>query len=117
MRILVVDDDPSVAEVLVESIRADDHEALVALDAAEALSILDSVPVDGVLLDIVMPDMGGLTALSRIRARHPRLPVVILSGHADDDLTREALALGATDVIRKPVALASLANALTRLRS
>jgi len=116
MRILVVDDDPSVAEVLAASVRADHHEALVALDAAEALNILESVPIDGVVLDIVMPDMGGLAALSRIRSRHPMLPVVMLSGHADDELVREALALGAIEVLRKPVALANLVNTLTRLR-
>lgn len=117
MRILVVDDDPSVAEVLAASLRADQHEALVALDATEALRLLESVPVDGVFLDIVLPGMGGLAALSHIRSRHPTTPVVVLSGHADDELTREALALGASEVIRKPVALANLANALTRLRS
>jgi len=58
----------------------------------------------------------GLAVLARIRSRHPELPVVILSGHADEELTREALALGALDVIKKPAVLAHLSDTLTRLK-
>jgi CheY-like chemotaxis protein len=116
MRILIVDDDPSVAELLAEAVRSAGHEALVALDGAEALRMLESTPFDGVFLDVVMPDMGGLVALARIRSRWPTLPVVIMSGHANEDLARQALGLGATDVVRKPAILAGLAQTLDRLR-
>ena len=129
MRILVVDDDPSVAEVIAEAIRARGDAALVALDGAEALDILETTPVDGVFLDLVMPGLGGIATLARIRelgdwrgetlarirARHPELQVVILSGHADEEQAREALSLGAVDVIRKPAALTHLSDALARL--
>jgi CheY-like chemotaxis protein len=116
MRILVVDDEPSVAEVVAEAIRARGDGALVALDGSEALDLLDATPVDGVFLDLVMPGMSGLTVLARIRARHPSIPVVILSGHADDQQVREAIALGAIDVIKKPTVLAHLTDALARLK-
>jgi two-component system nitrogen regulation response regulator NtrX len=116
MRILVVDDEPSVAEVVAEAIRGRGDGALVALDGSEALDILDATPVDGVFLDLVMPGLGGLAVLARIRARHPKLPVVILSGHADDQQAREAIALGAVDVIKKPTVLARLTDALARLK-
>lgn len=117
MRILVVDDEPSVAEVVAEAIRARGDGALVALDGNEALDILDATPVDGVFLDLVMPGMNGLAVLARIRSRHPGIPVVILSGHADDRQAREALDLGAVDVIKKPTVLAHLTDALARLRN
>ena len=110
MRILVVDDDPSVAEVIAEAIRASGDAALVALDGAEALDLLETTPVDGVFLDLVMPGLGG------IRLRHPALPVVILSGHADEEQAREALSLGAVDVVKKPAALTHLSDALARLK-
>ena len=116
MRILVIDDEPSVAEVIAEAIRARGDRALVCLDATEALDVLETTPVDGVFLDLVMPGLGGMAALARIRSRHPKLPVVILSGHADDDQVKSALALGAVDVVRKPAALAHLSDALSRLR-
>lgn len=116
MRILIVDDEPSVAEVIAEAIRARGDAALVALDGTEALDLLETTAVDGVFLDLVMPGLPGLAVLARIRSRHPELPVVILSGHAEDAHTREALALGAIEVIRKPAALAHLSEALARLR-
>jgi CheY-like chemotaxis protein len=116
MRILVVDDEPSVAEVIAETIRAGGDEALVALDGTEALDILEHTPVDGVFLDLAMPDVSGLAVLGRMKARHPELPVVILTGHAGEDEVRQAKALGATDVIRKPTVLSNLADALSRLK-
>ena len=116
-RILVVDDEPSVAEVIAEAVRASGDGALVCLDATEALDLLETTSVDGVFLDLVMPGLGGMAALARIRSRYPELPVVILSGHADEAQESEALALGAVYVIRKPAALAHLADALSRLKS
>ena len=115
MRVLVVDDEPSVAEVIAEAVRARGDSALVCLDAAEALNMLETTPVDGVFLDLVMPGIGGLAALARLRARHPKLPVVILSGHAEEEQVRAALELGAIDVIRKPAALVHLTDAMARL--
>ena len=115
MRILVIDDDPSVAEMIAEAVRTFGHEALVALDGAEGLGVLESAAVQGVFLDLVMPGMGGLAVLTRIRSRHPHLPVVILSAHAGDDETREAMALGASEVIMKPAGLAQFTEVLSRL--
>ena len=116
MRVLVVDDEPSVAEVIAEAVRARGDSALVCLDATEALNMLETTPVDGVFLDLVMPGLGGLAALARIREKHPGLPVVILSGHAEDEQVRQALEFGAVDVIRKPAALVHLTDAMARLK-
>ena len=110
MRFLVVDDDPAVAGVIEEAIRARGDGAPVALD------LLETTALDGVFLDLVMPGLSGLVVLARIGSRHPDLPVVILSGHADEELTREALALGALDVIKKPAVLTHLSDTLARLK-
>jgi CheY-like chemotaxis protein len=116
MRILVVDDDPPVAEVIAEAVRTQGDEALVCLDATEALQTLETTQVDGVFLDLVMPGMGGLEALARIRGRHPDIPVIILSGHADQERVEQALALGAAEVVQKPAALTVFTEALARLK-
>lgn len=116
MRILVVDDDPPVAEVIAEAVRTQGDEALVCLDATEALQTLETTQVDGVFLDLVMPGMGGLEALARIRGRHPDIPVIILSGHADQERVEQALALGAAEVVQKPAALTVFTDALARLK-
>ena len=115
MRILVVDDDPSVAEMIAEAVRTFGHEALVALDGAEGLRVLESTTVQGVFLDLVMPGLGGLAVLARIRSRYPLVPVVILSAHAGDEEAREAMALGASEVIMKPAGLAQFTEVLSRL--
>jgi CheY-like chemotaxis protein len=115
MRILVVDDDPSVAEVIAGAVRAAGHEALVALDGTEALDVLQATPVDGVFLDLVMPGLGGLVVLRRLRSEHPQLPVVILSAYAGEEQVEEALALGAQEVVLKPTALAQMTAVLERL--
>ena len=115
MRILVVDDDPSVAEMIAEAIRTFGHEALVALDGADGLRVLESTTVQGVFLDLVMPGLGGLAVLARIRSRYPLVPVVILSAHAGDEEAREAMALGASEVIMKPAGLAQFTEILSRL--
>ena len=115
MRILVIDDDPSVAEMIAEAVRTFGHEALVALDGAEGHGVLESTAVQGVFLDLVMPGLGGLAVLTRIRSRYPHVPVVILSAHAGDEETREAMALGASEVIMKPAGLAQFTEVLSRL--
>src|SRR5258705_10596785 len=108
MRILVIDDDPSVAEMIAEAIRSVGHEALVALDGAEGLLVLESTVVQGVFLDLVMPGLGGLAVLTRVKSRYPHVPVVILSAHAGDEEAPEALALGTPAGIRKPPWLAQV---------
>ena len=117
MRILVVEDDPSVAQVVADALRLEGHDVLVALDGGEGLSVLETSVVDGVFLDLVMPGLDGLTVLSRIRSRHPNLPVVILSAHADTKETARARELGAVEIIAKPTALRELTQVLARFTS
>ena len=116
-RILVVDDEPQVAEYLAEAIRGAGYEAMVALDGTEALDVLEATQVDGVFLDLVMPGLSGLAVLAQIRKRHPHLPVVIISGNAVEGIAAKADELGAVAVLAKPTALAEVRGILSRLRS
>ena len=117
MRILVVEDDPLVAEVLAEAIRGAGDEALVALDGAEALNVLSAIPVGGVFMDLVMPGLSGLAVLAQIRKRHPLLPVAVISGHAVGETAAKAKGLGAVAVLEKPTTLAQLTEILSKFRS
>lgn len=117
MRILVVDDEPVVAEVMAEAIRAAGCEALVALDGTEALDLLSATPVDGVFMDLVMPGLSGLAVLAQIRSRHPLLPVVVISGHEVGETSAKAKELGAIAVLEKPTTVAQLTEILSALRS
>lgn len=114
MRILVIDDEPLVAGVVAEALRSEDNEVVVACSGEEGLRAVEQNPPDAVFLDMVMPGMDGIEVLRRIRARHPDLPVIILSGWATERQVELARALGVTDVLQKPVPLRNLTEALTR---
>lgn len=115
MRILIVDDEIRVAAVLAESVRGQGHEAIVASSGEEGLALLEQQHPHGVFLDLVMPGMSGLEVLRRIRASHPKVPVVVLTGHASSAEIEEAKRLGATDCITKPFVLNQLTRALGTL--
>ena len=116
MKILVVDDEPEVAEVIAESVRIQGHETTIAHDGQEALQILETFVPDAVFLDLVMPGLSGLDVLQRIRQTHQTLPVIIISGRATAAQVAEAKRLGVADVVEKPFALKHLSEALTDLR-
>ena len=116
MKILVVDDEPEVAEVIAESVRVQGHETVTARNGQEALQILETFLPDAVFLDLVMPGLSGLDVLRQIRETHQSLPVIIISGRATAAQVAEAKHLGVTDVVEKPFALKHLSEALTDLK-
>ncbi|HLC40777.1 MAG TPA: response regulator [Methylomirabilota bacterium] len=115
MKILVVDDEPEVAEVIAESVRIQGHETVIAHDGQGALDILGTFSPDAVFLDLVMPGLTGLDVLQQIRQRYQELPVIIISGRATAAQVAEAKRLGVTDVVEKPFALKHLSEALSDL--
>ena len=114
MRILVVEDDPSVAQVLAEVLRVEGHDVLVALDGVEALNVVETTTVDGVFLDLIMPGLDGLSVLSRIRSRFPDLPVVMLAADLWDARVAEAMRQGAVAYLAKPFGADDLRELLGR---
>lgn len=107
-KILVVDDEPDL-EILIQQrfrkkIRAQEYEFVFALNGRHALECLAEHPdVDVVLSDINMPEMDGLTLLSRLREQHGLLKSVVISAYGDMDNIRTAMNRGAFDFITKPV--------------
>jgi CheY-like chemotaxis protein len=109
-RILAVDDEPAVGEMLQAVFTELGYAVRCAVGGAEAL---ESVPVfqpDVVVLDLLMPEMSGLEVLQRLRHERPKLPVVILSGSQDSALARRSIEGGAFDVLRKPCDIDVLAG-------
>ena len=115
MKILIVDDEIHVANILAESVRLQGHEAFVAVSGKEGLALLDQRHPDAVFLDVVLPEMSGLEVLRRIRATHPTIPVIVITGHASVAQIEEAMRLGATDCVVKPFVLNQLNEALAKL--
>lgn len=111
-RVLIVDDDPQIRDLIAEFLGGRGCEVLQAGNGLEALLQVKRERPDGVILDIQMPRLGGLEALKRIHAFDANIAVVIVSGIADDEIREQARAAGATAVFEKPVVLSDLLPAL-----
>ena len=120
--ILVVDDEPDVADLFRQRFRREARQGTYVLHFAgsgeEALESLanDIQPELIVILsDINMPGMDGLTLLREIRRRRPELPVMMVTAYGDDDRRRRAAEYGAFEFVTKPVDFDLLKSQLLRL--
>jgi DNA-binding NtrC family response regulator len=114
LSVLVVDDDTTVRETLVEFFETFGHTARSAGTASAARAMAVEHAPDVVLLDLRLPDASGLLLLDALRADDPDVGVIVLSGFADVRTTVGAMQRGAVDVLEKPVDLDALAAAVTR---
>ena len=108
--ILVVDDEPDVEMLFRQQFRRETREgkfalqfALSAMEALERLAGADDKELILILSDINMPGMSGLELLPQIKQLHPQVPVVMITAYGDADTRSKALALGAQDLLTKPV--------------
>jgi DNA-binding NtrC family response regulator len=117
-RIVIVDDDPIVAESLVELLREGGHEAVMAGSGPEALEMLGAAegsrPFNLVICDVSMPGMDGVEVLRRLTRQHPRTAVIMLTGYGTVESAVQSLRLGACDYLTKPVVDGQLKLALER---
>lgn len=102
-RILVVDDQPEIRDVLVEYLQGKGFEVVGVGEGKEALQRIPEFRPHIVLLDITMPQMTGVEVLRRIKAMPERTAVIMVSGVEDLEIARQTLALGAADYVTKPV--------------
>ncbi len=108
-RILIVDDEPDIRELVGEILADEGHEILKAGDAAQARELRGHTPPDLVLLDVWMPGTDGISLLREWRESDTLdCPVVMISGHGSVEAAVEATRLGAFDFIEKPVSMAKL---------
>jgi len=111
MRILIVDDEHQVRDLLRIEMSLAGHDAEVAANGREALEVLRARPVDIILTDIVMPELEGLETITQAKKDHPDLRVIAMSG-SDQKLSEFYLkcadSFGADQVIQKPFEIESL---------
>jgi DNA-binding response OmpR family regulator len=101
-RVLVVDDEPLIVDILTDFLSAQGYEVVGAHGAADAFTMMEVSPPDVLLLDIALPLVDGMTALRRVRALYPDLRVVMVTANADEEVARDALRRGAFDYVVKP---------------
>ncbi|HWK25879.1 MAG TPA: response regulator transcription factor [Solirubrobacter sp.] len=115
MRILVVDDEPSVRDALDRALRMDGYRVQLAADGAEALEALADTPPDAIVLDVLMPGPDGLEVCRRLRAAGDRTPVLMLTARDAVPDRVSGLDAGADDYLVKPFALEELTARLRAL--
>jgi len=111
--ILCVDDEPIIRELCVNVL--DDYHVLLAKDGLEALKILETITVDIVLSDVMMPNLDGLELLRKIKELQPDQAVILMTGYSDKELILRALKAGADDFINKPINILQLSTTVEKV--
>jgi two-component system, OmpR family, response regulator MprA len=113
-RVLVVEDDQRVRDAVTRALRFEGYDVVTASDGVEALDTFDSVAPDVVVLDVLMPNLDGLTVCRRLRERGVDTPILMLTARHEVSDRVAGLDAGADDYLVKPFALDEL---LARLRA
>ncbi len=108
MKVLLVDDEEEFVTTLAERLELRGIQALVAKDGETALAMIEADPPRVVILDIMMPGLGGLEVLKRIKVSHPQITVILLTGRGSTKEGIKGMQLGAADYLMKPIDIEEL---------
>ncbi len=112
--ILVVEDEPGIVDFIRRGLEQEGFEVLTAADGEAALAAVEAHPVDLVVLDLLLPKVGGLEVLEQLRDTRPALPVIALTALGSIDDRVRGLEAGAIDYLSKPFSLQEL---IARIRA
>ena len=114
VKVLLVDDERPFVETMVKRLKKRDLKLVTAFNGNEALNRLEEDGnIEVVILDIKMPVMDGMEALSRIKSKHPLVEVIMLTGHATVETGIEGMKKGAFDYLMKPCDVDQLLDKVT----
>ena len=116
MKILVVDDEPAICDLLNEYLSLIGYEVSTAIDGKDAILKFKKNSPEVVILDIRMPGENGIDVLRRIREMDEDVKVIMLSAFCDPDTIQEALQIGARCYLEKPIELEFLGRTLIELQ-
>ena len=102
MRILLIEDDEILSEMLAEELKDAKFNVEVAYTGTEGLELISLYEFQAVILDLGLPDMKGKACLSELRIRNPKVPIIILSGQEEINARLSTLEQGADDFVLKP---------------
>jgi CheY-like chemotaxis protein len=115
IKILIVDDEQFVRDLLEKVLKRRGHEVTAASDADQALAALESQTFDLLLTDVVMPGMDGFDLLRRVKSAYPDIKVIVLTGYARKQSISDFLLYGADDYLSKPFQVHELVAAVDRV--
>ncbi|EIM64266.1 MAG: response regulator [Desulfobacter postgatei] len=102
VKILIVDDEKDFVEMFSLRLTRQGEKVSTAYSGQEALDLLEKTAIDVVILDIRMPGMDGIETLKKIKAAHPLVEVIMLTGHGSTETAVEGMKEGAFDYLMKP---------------
>ncbi len=114
MKILIVDDEPDSLKVLKDIIEKKGYTTLAFQSPVQALNKIKTEEVDLILTDLKMPEMDGIQFLYQVKANHPLIPIIVLTGYASIDSAVKAVQWGAFDYLRKPCEVTRIYDVLER---
>jgi CheY-like chemotaxis protein len=103
LSLLVVEDEEDISLMLQDRLMFLGFYVTVAGNGAEGMAILERLAVDGILMDIQMPVMDGLTMLKKVKEQYPNIPVIAMSAELNKNKLIQAIELGANDYLLKPI--------------
>jgi two-component system nitrogen regulation response regulator NtrX len=104
--ILIIDDEPGIRSALCSILKDEKYRVFTAEDALIGMEILKREDVDIIFLDVLLPKLGGIEALEKIRATSKaQAEIIMISGHANIDMAVRAVKLGAFEFLEKPLSL------------
>jgi PAS domain S-box-containing protein len=109
-RVLVVDDEPSIREILAEFLAGEGHAVCTAESVSEATALLEREELDVVVTDIILPQASGIELLRLLSSRAPSVKVVLITGEPNVATATEAVRLGAFDYLPKPVTQSAISR-------
>lgn len=115
LKILIIDDEAPIREVLSESLRDDGYEVMTAPDGISGLGVLKSFAPDICFLDIWMPKMDGIEVLTQAVPQFPQTSFVMISGHGTIETAVKSTKIGAWDFIEKPLSLDKVSIAIDHI--
>lgn len=103
-KILIVDDDPRIVELLSLRLRKNNYDVITAYDGYECVQLSEIESPDLILLDIKMPRRGGIGAFEILQSTHTTemIPVIFITAFPDPEINRQVIKIGAKDFISKP---------------
>ena len=112
LNLLLVDDETEFVTTLAERLELRGMTVRTASDGEAALPMVEDDPPDIIVLDLMMPGIGGMETLKRIKASHPDVPVILLTGRGSTKEGIEGMKQGAFDYMMKPINLDQLLQTL-----
>jgi len=110
IKLLLVDDEEDFVKTLSQRMKKRDQESDIALDGKQALKKIEDERPDVLVLDLKMPEMGGMEVLRRVKKAYPDMQVIILTGHGTEKDEEEARLLGAFEYLQKTTKIDAIMN-------